>query len=219
VRRAHITTNYLVLIATCQAIIRAFPENRRAQRVPQAVVDEMPVSLLVHSQQSFVKVEAACRLQCCDGVTQPTEQRLRNAALGTCSDLAGLVGILRIARPNVLILCPEGETSRAIDDILPHLATPIATCEAEMPFRTLVVEDVDRLTTLQQQRLLHLITDEPDRIQVIATSRHDVIESVESGALLDILYRQLNVVLLDLRAVGASYDAGQSRAGSSLATT
>ncbi|HET9831130.1 MAG TPA: hypothetical protein VFP91_05460 [Vicinamibacterales bacterium] len=150
-------------------------------------------------------------------MTHPTDQRLRNAALGACRDVTGLIGILGIARPNVLILGPEVETRRAIDDIHPHLATPIATWEAEMPFRTLVVEDVDRLTTGQQQRLLHLLTDERDRIQVIATSRHDVFESVESGAFLDLLYYQLNVVLLDLRAV-RSGDA-QSRAGSSFATT
>jgi hypothetical protein len=150
-------------------------------------------------------------------MTQPTDQRLRNASLGACRDVAGLVGILSISRPNVLILGPDGETRRAVDDIRPHLATPVATWETEMPYRTLVVEDVDRLTKAQQQRLLHLITEEPDRIQVVATSRHDVFESVESGAFLDLLYYQLNVVLLDLRAA-RSGDV-QSRAGSSFATT
>jgi len=156
-------------------------------------------------------------LQCCGVMTHPTDQRIRSGALGTCRDVAGLVGILSIAQPNVLILGPEGETRRTIEDIRPQLATPVAMWEAAMPFRTLVVEDVDRLTTAQQQRLLHLITYEPDRIQVIATSRHDVLDSVESGAFLDLLYYQLNVVLLDLRAV-RSGDA-QSRAGSSFATT
>jgi sigma-54-interacting transcriptional regulator len=150
-------------------------------------------------------------------MTHSTDRRLRNAALGACRDVAGLIGILGIARPNVLILGPEVETRRTIGDIRPYLATPITTWEAEMPFRTLVVEDVDRLTTAQQQRLLHLLTDEPDRVQVIATSRRDVFESVESGAFLDLLYYQLNVVLLDLRAVPSG--EAQSRAGSSFATT
>ena len=152
-------------------------------------------------------------------MTHPINERLRNSALGACRDIAGLIGILRIARPNVLILGPEGDTRRAIDDIRPHLATPIATWEAEMPFRTLVVEDVDRLATPQQQRLLHLLTDEPGGIQIVATSRHDVFEAVENGAFLDRLYYQLNAVLLDLRAVRMSGDAVQSRAGSSFATT
>ena len=152
-------------------------------------------------------------------MTHPINERLRNGALGACRDVAGLIGILRVARPNVLILGPQSDTRRAIDDIRPHLATPIATREAEMPFRTLVVEDVDRLATAQQQRLLHLVTDEPGGIQIVATSRQDVFEAVESGAFLDRLYYQLNAVLLDLRAVRASGDAVQSRTGSSFATT
>ena len=152
-------------------------------------------------------------------MTHSSNERLRSGTLGACRDVAGLIGLLRVARPNVLILGAESDTRRAIDDMRPHHETPIATWEADMPFRTLVVEEVDRLVTSQQQRLLHLLTAEPGGIQIVATSRHDVFEAVETGRFLDRLYYQLNAVLLDLRAVRASGDAVQSRAGSSFATT
>jgi len=151
-------------------------------------------------------------------MTHPTGQFRRNSALGTCRDVAGLIGILRIARPNVLILGPDYETRRTIEAIRPHLATPIATWETETPFRTLVVEDVDRLTVTQQQRLFHLIIDRSDPIQIVATSQHDVFAAVESGAFMDRLYYQLNVILLDLLTL-PSAGLVQPRAGSSFATT
>jgi len=120
--------------------------------------------------------------------------------------LADLLPILRLTRPNVLVVGPAPDANRTFERLRPYLRTPM-TCWAprEMPqppasHGTLVIQGVEGLTTVQQERLLTWIDGTPRERQIVSIAGEPLFPLVRRGAFLDRLYYQLNVVYLELTA-------------------
>jgi hypothetical protein len=146
------------------------------------------------------------------------EKRTTESVLGACEDVPGLKGILRVARPNLLILGTDGETKQTIDAIASSLADPVATWVPsplspfpDQPCRTLIIHDVDRLTFSQQEHLVRISAARAGALQIIATSQCPLFTAVQRGVFLERLYYRLNVVVLDLTALKCSSGSSTGR--------
>ena len=121
-----------------------------------------------------------------------------------CSRLAEMLPILRLARPNVLIVGPAPETGRTLERMRGYLRAPMASWSpretANLPswsFRTLVVRGVDGLNLAQQESLAALIERSNGDVQVVSIAGASLMPLVKSGAFHDRLYYQLNIVVLE----------------------
>ena len=146
------------------------------------------------------------------------EERTSDNVLGACQDVSGLKGILRVARPNLLILGTDDETKQTIDAIAPSLVGPFATWVPspstpfpDQPCRTLVIHDVDRLTFSQQEHLVRVSAARAGDLQIVATSQCPLFAAVERGVFLERLYYRLNVIVLDLTALKGSSGSSRGR--------
>jgi len=134
-------------------------------------------------------------------------ERLRGVFSLNCERrrLAELVVLLRLHRPNVLVIGPATEADQTLDLMRAYLGLPIAAwlpretpVPPTTPFRTLVIRDVDALDAGQQAYLSALLDKANARTQAISTSGMPLFPLVRRGLFLDRLYYQLNAVYLDL---------------------
>ena len=133
---------------------------------------------------------------------------LRNAFLKLhereCQQLAELLPMLRLARPNVLLAGDSRQIGRTLDRMLPYLRLPMAFwVPRETPnlpatrCRTLVVKGVNELDEAQQEQLLTHVSRTAGETQFITISTTPLLPLVSRGVFLDRLYYQLNVVLVE----------------------
>jgi Sigma-54 interaction domain len=133
---------------------------------------------------------------------------LRNAFLKLhereCQQLAELLPVLRLARPNVLLAGNAGEVERTFDRMLPYLRLPMAFwMPRQTPnvpttrCQTLVVRGVEELDDTQQEQLLTHVTRTAGETQFVTISTAPLLPLVSRGVFLDRLYYQLNVVLVE----------------------
>jgi hypothetical protein len=122
-----------------------------------------------------------------------------------CRRLADLLSVLRLQRPNVLVVGAAIDADSTFDLMRPYLGSPTMTWQPrETPIppmarcRTLVIRDVDALDADQQQYAASLLRATSGRMQVISISGGSLFPLVQRGKFLDHLYYQLNVVYVDL---------------------
>jgi hypothetical protein len=121
-----------------------------------------------------------------------------------CQQLAELLPMLRLARPNVLLAGDSRQVGRTFDRMLPYLRPPIAFWVPRRtpnmpttPCRTLVVKGVNELDEAQQAQLLTHVSRTAGETQFITISTTPLLPLVSRGVFLDRLYYQLNVVLVE----------------------
>jgi hypothetical protein len=115
--------------------------------------------------------------------------------------------LARMPRVNLLLIGADGVTQNALNMLLPGLRTPIETCRASerlaLPSSTqagtMILRDVDALTTDDQHRLLNWLELCVGRTQVVSTTGSPLLSRVEEGGFLDTLYYRLNTVCVDVR--------------------
>ena len=116
-------------------------------------------------------------------------------------------GLLRVARPNVLVVGAQSAVVDILSRLRPTCRQPVATCEAGSflalppPSRpgALILRDVGCLTAEGQRRLMEWLDNNPrDRIQVIATNAAALWPQVKDGSFTEALYYRLNVIYIDL---------------------
>jgi len=112
--------------------------------------------------------------------------------------------VLRTWHPNVLIGGGPGPTEAALQALRsvfrPTIVSWTAGAALQLPpdhgARTLILRDVDALSSEQQQQVLGWLQQDRGAVQVVATSARPVWPLVESGHFDASLYYALNVVCL-----------------------
>ena len=112
-------------------------------------------------------------------------------------------------RTNVLVIGNAEATRIVVDMLRLDLRGPIARWRAGQPLdlpspahaATLVLEDVSRLTTEEQFRVLRWLDDVKGRIRVVSTTHEPLWPRVQVGVFNEVLYYRLNTVFLDMGAV------------------
>jgi hypothetical protein len=115
------------------------------------------------------------------------------------------------ARPNLLLVGSSSATGAMLVALKPHLDEPMRQhrLETGVPVPqprdgTFILLDVDRLDGDQQVQLDRWLgkLDEYGRVQVVSTASAPFFSLVEAGAFLPSLYYRLNVVRMDVTALG-----------------
>jgi len=124
---------------------------------------------------------------------------------------ARLLAILERGRPNVLLIGDAISANGALEQMRPHLLTPLVSwlprespAVPATPFRTLVVQDVDELTAVQQADLLAHLDEAGADVQLVSLSGGPLFPAVVNGTFLEDLYYRLNVVVFDCAAAQPS---------------
>jgi hypothetical protein len=138
---------------------------------------------------------------------QPGIQTIKETFVVRDSDrrpVTELLPALHLFHPNILIIGSDAETESALAQIRPSLLTPLDLWSpTEMPhlpasgFRSLIVRDIECLTTSQQQRLATLLNRSADDFQIVSIAGLPLFPLVRQGLFLEELYYRLNVVLLE----------------------
>jgi hypothetical protein len=114
--------------------------------------------------------------------------------------------MLRLPRPNVLVVGGVPEADRMIERLRPYLRTPLTSwTPLEQPHPptadgTLVIRGVETLNAAQQAHVLALNDRRLRDLQIVSIAGAPLFPLVRRGVFLDRLYYQLNVVYLDLTA-------------------
>ncbi len=113
--------------------------------------------------------------------------------------------LLLHARPNVLLAGPPALTAPAVAGVTMFAEEPVTVMSQADAFvlpddvrGTLVIEEVARLTSDEQQRLLAWLDAADTRTQIVSTTAQPLYALVEVGQFLDRLYYRLNVVKIGL---------------------
>lgn len=112
-------------------------------------------------------------------------------------------------RTNVLVVGNPEATRIVIDMLRLDLRGPIARWRAGQPLdlpsptraATLVLENVSRLTTDEQFRVLRWLDDVKGRIRVVSTTNEPLWPRVQVGVFNEVLYYRLNTVFVDMGTV------------------
>jgi len=112
-------------------------------------------------------------------------------------------------RTNVLVIGNSDATRIVVDMLRLDLRGPIARWRAGQPLdlpspahvATLVLEDVSRLTTDEQFRVLRWLDDVRGRIRVVSTTHEPLWPRVQVGVFNEVLYYRLNTVFVDMGTV------------------
>jgi len=125
-------------------------------------------------------------------------------------DVTTLLPILRRFHPNILIVAGDVEAERALEQIRPSLRPPIIVRSSTdtpnfdaIEFGTLLVRQIDCLTTKQQRSLDALLSRAAGDVDVVAVASRQLFPLVTQGKFPRDLYYRLNTVLLELRIQGA----------------
>jgi hypothetical protein len=129
---------------------------------------------------------------------------LRNAGLSHLPEWT----ILRTQRVNALIVGAVHLTTAAVAGIAVSVRHPIVWWTPEQVFDvpdltwgTLVIRDVDRLETRQQERLMHWMGTYCPRVQVLAMARAPLFPQVVDGRFSPALYYRMNTAVVEIRAL------------------
>jgi len=114
-----------------------------------------------------------------------------------------LTDVLRVGRPNVLVVDPTIKTSEIL--LSPCLLEPITRCAATtdplaLPAEhggTLILQRVEALDATGQQVLLNWLERDGGRTQVVSFAAACLFPRVEQGAFLESLYYRLNTIFVD----------------------
>jgi hypothetical protein len=112
---------------------------------------------------------------------------------------------LRASSLNALIIGAPQLTAAAVGMLARGARSPIVRwnpAQWDIPAMvagTLVIDDVDRLTLVQQERLARWISGPGSGVQVLALVRAPLFAAVEVGRFSASLYYRLNVVMVELR--------------------
>ena len=111
--------------------------------------------------------------------------------------------------------------------MITSVASPVQFCDGaapdftNVPIRTLIVRDVDRLGRADQERLIEWLNRRDVDARIIATSARPIFPRVERGEFSDALYYRLNTVTLvlsdgpDVRWIGHVLPSTNSGDGAS----
>jgi hypothetical protein len=109
--------------------------------------------------------------------------------------------ILYDTAPNALVIGSPMTVDAAVARLLPLLQEPILTWEPgvlrepSLPRSgTLVIREVDALSSVQQRHLLDYLGSSTQRIRVISLASSPLYPLVERGDFLEALYYRLNVL-------------------------
>jgi hypothetical protein len=112
--------------------------------------------------------------------------------------------VLQTAHPNVLLIGSDPAITGFLQLLLPLLQPPVAhraNGELDLPAvpgGTLILRDVQRLDSSDQQRLAVWMSEPMRRTQVISTASCPLYPLVESKILAESLFYSLNVIMLAL---------------------
>jgi hypothetical protein len=107
-------------------------------------------------------------------------------------------------RANLLLIGPDAVVIEYLDRLITSVASPVRFCDGaapdftNVPIRSLIVRDVDRLDRADQERLIEWLNRHDEDARVIATSVRPVFPHVERGEFSDALYYRINTVTLVL---------------------
>jgi Sigma-54 interaction domain len=111
------------------------------------------------------------------------------------------------AHHNLLLEGAETSTAPVLRLVAPNLRAPVMWKRSGAPFElpaseagALILEDVDRLSPVEQTRLRRWIEARP-RTKIVSTTAHALFALVEHGHFDVALYYRLNVILLHLDSV------------------
>jgi len=117
------------------------------------------------------------------------------------------LSVARITRANILLVGSDRQVSRlvrlSVADLHPaavvscrngHLRLPSTSLRAG----TIVIRDVDALSSDDQVKLCEWLDTRSDRTQVVSTASSPIVPLVDSSLFNDALYYRLNVVYVDL---------------------
>jgi transcriptional regulator of aromatic amino acid metabolism len=106
-------------------------------------------------------------------------------------------------RCNVLVEALPRVAGQVIEELRPHLRTPIyehrpkpGVAVPQPAEGTLVLLEVENLGSVEQARLLRWLYERNGTVQVVATSTEPIFPSVERGSFDAALYYRLNIVRL-----------------------
>jgi hypothetical protein len=116
----------------------------------------------------------------------------------TLDDLA----MVRLRRANLLVVGSEAATGEVLNHLQLSQRDPIVAwrpgqaLDLPAPGRatTLILHDVDQLTTAAQGAVLRWLDQSAGRMWVVSTSAEPLWPHVEAGAFNDVLYYRLNIV-------------------------
>jgi hypothetical protein len=117
---------------------------------------------------------------------------------------------VRSAGVNLLIAGPREVTRSVVTALQPQLRQPVIALEAgnmvtlptEGQALTLVLHDISKLGSSDQDRLLAWLECPATRVQVISTTAKPILPLIEAGGFLASLYYRLNTVCVDVTASG-----------------
>jgi hypothetical protein len=123
-------------------------------------------------------------------------------SLAAASDL----NVARSTRANLLVLGPEQLVKNVLKLVAPagkrDSVVQAGEGQLQLPASsrpsTLVIEDVDLLTTGEQRRLLEWLDGASTRTQVISTASTSLRARVEANTFDETLYYRLNTIYIDL---------------------
>ncbi len=112
-------------------------------------------------------------------------------------------------RTNVLVVGNPEATRIVLDMLRLDLRGPIVRWRAGQPLdlpapghaATLILENVTRLTTDEQFRVLRWLDDVKGRIRIVSTTTEPVWPRVQVGVFNEVLYYRLNTVFVDMGTV------------------
>ncbi len=112
-------------------------------------------------------------------------------------------------RMNVLVVGNPDATRIVVDMLRLDLRGPITRWRAGQPLdlpsparaATLVLENVSRLSTDEQFRVLRWLDDVRGRIRVVSTTNEPLWPRVQVGVFNEVLYYRLNTVFVDMGTV------------------
>ncbi len=121
---------------------------------------------------------------------------------GLTSETLDDLAMVRLKRTNLLVVGDAAATTEVLDQLRLNQREPIVAwrpgqaLDLPGPGRatTLVLHDVDQLTTAAQGAVLRWLDQSAGRTWVVSTSAEPLWPHVEAGAFSDVLYYRLNIV-------------------------
>jgi hypothetical protein len=109
-------------------------------------------------------------------------------------------------RTNVLVVGNPEATRIVVDMLRLDLRGPVTTWRAGQPLdlplpgaaATLVLENVTRLTTDEQFRVLRWLDEVKNNVRVVSTTSVPIWPRVQAGVFNEVLYYRLNTVFVDI---------------------
>lgn len=117
------------------------------------------------------------------------------------------LNVARVTKANLLIIGTERQVTRLVRLAVPDASqAAVVRCQngrlllPSTPFgtETIVIRDVDALTSEDQWKLCEWLDSRSDRTQVISTASAPLVPLVDSQLFNDALYYRLNMVYVDL---------------------